>query len=364
MPNRAPADKDLIYFPYWRFKGMLFTYLASGIEDRFMDVGQQAVPSPLFPLSIGLRAQAMKLRFVDPDTDGWFIEPTLSLDRIIEQALSISNLDLPSPALHQAHIGESIGMIYAPFYADRHLMDAVLNRPVSKPGTSPPDLSAFKGGPARTGIHFMATLCPNCGWDLEGRRDALVMHCKNCQSLWKASKNGFSAVNVAHAPCPSHEDTVYLPFWRIRAEVEGLALRSYADMVKGANLPKAIQPDWHERPFHFWCPAFKLHPRTFLRLARQFTTYQPDSHFIAEVPPGEMYTVNLPVSEAAETLKLTIAGIIRPRKFIEESIQTIEVKPLSYLLIYMPFEKRHHDLVHPTLNIAVNRRQLAVSGNL
>ena len=364
LPNRAPAGKELIYFPYWRFKGMLFSYLASGIEDRFLDVSQQAVPSPLFPLSLGVRSQAMKLRFVNPDTDGWFIEPTLSFGKIMEQTLSLSNLDLPSSALHQAHIGESISMIYAPFYADHQLMDAVLNKPISKPSEPPPDLSQFEGGPAHTGIHFLATLCPNCGWDMEGRRDALVLHCMNCQSLWKATKSGFSRVNVAHVPAPAREDTIFLPFWRIGAEVSGISLKSYADLVKGANLPKAIQPSWHERPFYFWSPAFKLSPHSFLRVTRQVTASQPDSDFIAEVPQAEMHPINLPATEAAETMKLTIAEIIRPKKRIEASIHAIHVKPLKYLLFYLPFEKRHHDLVHTAFNIAINRQQLALSDNL
>jgi hypothetical protein len=89
---------------------------------------------------------------------------------------------------------------------------------------------------------FHPTLCPNCGWDMQGRRDALVLHCKNCESMWQASKQGMTRVNVAHLPGPEDESTVYLPFWRIKADVSGIDLNTYADLVKAANLPKVASP--------------------------------------------------------------------------------------------------------------------------
>jgi hypothetical protein len=364
LPNRAPVDKDLIYFPYWRFKGMLFSYLPSGIQNRFLDVSQQAVESPLFPASVGLRSQAMKLRFVSPDTAGWFIKPILPFGQIMERFLSRFNQTLPSPILHQAHIGESLSMIYAPFYTDRQIMDAVLNQPVSPTLDPLADLRQFSGGPADYRIRFIPTLCPNCGWDLQGRRDALVLHCKNCVSMWTASKTGLSRVNVAHMPAPLEGDIVYLPFWRIQADVKGITLDTYADLVKLANLPKAIQPEWNKRRFHFWGPAFKLRPQSFLRLTQHITVSQPHDGIISEVPQGAMHPVTLPVSESVETLKLNLAGIIRPKRRVEHCIGEITVKPRRYLLVFLPFEKHHHDLVQTTFNIAVNRNQLALSDNL
>ncbi|WP_054689470.1 hypothetical protein [Desulfosarcina cetonica] len=82
LPHHAPAGKALIYFPYWRFKGMLFSCLPAGIQNRFLDASQQAVAAPLFPVSVGLRSQAMALKFVNPDTDGWFIKPNLPFGRL------------------------------------------------------------------------------------------------------------------------------------------------------------------------------------------------------------------------------------------------------------------------------------------
>jgi hypothetical protein len=62
--SQAPQSKNLLYFPYWRFKGMLFSCAGNGVAHKFVDVSHQAVLSPLFPVSLGLRSQALKLKFV------------------------------------------------------------------------------------------------------------------------------------------------------------------------------------------------------------------------------------------------------------------------------------------------------------
>ena len=364
LPHNAPPGQDLVYFPYWRFKGMLFSCLPSGIQNRFIDVSQQAVPSTLFPASVGLRSQAMKLRFVSPETKGYFIKPTLPFRQLMETFLTRFNLDMPGPILHQSHIGESLSLIYAPFYVGRRIMDAVLNQPASGELDEPFELSRLSGGPADWRIRLIPTLCPNCGWDMQGRRDALVLHCKNCESMWQASKQGMSRVNVVHLPNSEVKNIIYLPFWRIQAEVSGIDLNSYANLVQVANLPKAIQPGWDRIPFHFWGPAFKIRPRSFLRLTHHITLSQPRNHLIAQVPKGSMQPVNLPVSESVETLKLNLSGLLRPKKIVEDRIAHIQIKSCRYLLAYLPFEIRHHDLVQPTFNIAVNQNQLGLAGNL
>jgi hypothetical protein len=364
LPHRAPEGRDLVYFPYWRFKGMLFSCLPAGIQNRFLDVSQQAAPSPLFPASVGLRSQAMKLRFVSPETKGWFISPSRPFRGVMETFLGRFNRDTPGPILHQAHIGESVSLIYAPFYADHRIMDAVLNQPVSGPLDEPFEASRLPGGPADWRIRFIPTLCPNCGWDMQGRRDALVLHCSNCDAMWRASRQGMTRVNAAHMPGPENENIIYLPFWRIKADISGIGLDHYADLVKVANLPKVIQPGWDRVPFHFWGPAFKVRPQSFLRLTHHITLAQPRDHLAAHLPKGTTYPVNLPVSESVETLKLNLAGIIRPKRAVQDRIADIQVKPNRYLLVYLPFEVRHHDLVQTTFNVAVNRNQLALASNL
>ena len=338
--------------------------MTTGIRDRFLDASQQAVPSPFFPASVGLRSQAMKLQFVTPETRGWFLRPTLPFDKVRSTFLDQFNRTASEPILHQAHIGESLSLLYAPFYAEKRLIDGVLNKPVSAELDAEAELARLAGGPADWRIGFIPTLCPHCGWDMQGDRDALVLHCENCSAMWQIRKGRWSKVNVAHLPGDPGRESVYLPFWRIRAEVSGISLDTYADLVKQANLPKVVQADWHRLPHHFWSPAFKVRPQRFLRLARQITLGQPREHLTARIPTGPLHTVNLPLSEAIELLKMNLSGFIRPKKVIVERMADIHVKAKRYLLVYLPFETRHHDLVQATFNIAINRNQLALADNL
>ena len=190
LPSRAPENAHLIYVPYWRFKGMLFSSLESGIVHRFVDMSHQAVRSRYFPVSVGLRSQALKLRFASPDTPGVFLTPALSFDSVMDIFVKRANRSLQGEIFHQAHIGEALSLIYSPFYAKDKLYDAVLNRPITSGLPKDFDIEAYPAGDLAWRIRFLPTLCPDCGWDLSGERDALGLVCRNCNSLWQPAKSG------------------------------------------------------------------------------------------------------------------------------------------------------------------------------
>ena len=80
IPPAAKADGELFYIPYWRLRGSLFSVNASEVTHRFIDTNTLAVNFPGLPYSLGLRPQALKLRFVAPATQGRFIAPDLPAD--------------------------------------------------------------------------------------------------------------------------------------------------------------------------------------------------------------------------------------------------------------------------------------------
>jgi hypothetical protein len=364
LPHPADEDKEIVYFPYWRFKGMLFFCGPTEIKDRFVDISQQAIDSQYFPFSAGLRSQAMKLRFVTPDTDGRFLKPRVKYQELFGCFEQRYGKSLPKPIIHQAHIGETLSLIYSPFYVKKDkLYDAVLDKPVS--GTLPEtfNLDELSDTDPRGHIRFASTLCPNCGWDLEGERDALVLRCKNCNSTWYPVGKKLKQMKFAHVASQG-ADTTYLPFWRIRAEFSGLDLNSYADLVKIANLPRAVQSHWHDIAFRFWIPAFKVRPRIFQRLAGQFTVLQPQDELVPRLPDGKIHPCNLPVEEAIECLKLTLAGFMKPRKTMTEKLPEIQVNAKSFALIYFPFNEEHHEYIQPDYQIAINKNVMTLSNNL
>jgi len=362
LPHRAPADKQLVYVPYWRFKGMIFSSLARGVEHRFMDASRQALQSAHFPLSLGLRSQAMNLQFVTPETPGRFLQPHIPYSEVLDLFMQKANAGLKGRLFTQAHIGESINLIFAPFYVADRVYDAVLNQPV--PGVGDPrDIEAFAGGRPDWEIRFVATLCPACGWDLTGERNSHALVCNNCNSVWYPGKKKLQQIRFACLP-GNYGKMVYLPFWQIRARVNGIALDSYADLIRIANLPRALRQEHEERPFRFWSPAFKVRPRTFLNLVKKATLVQPGKKASSRLPRGPLHPVSLPLSEAIETLKINMAGFIKPPGKLLPQLAGLSVEPVSHLLVYIPFRKGHHDYVNPDLHLTVNRNQLSLAGNL
>jgi len=363
LPEAAPADKNLVYFPYWRFKGMLFTCVEDGIKHRFLDASHQAVDSRHFPVSVGLRSQALKLKFVTPETPGRFLKPTQPFEEVMHIFERRFTTSLSGPVFHQAHIGETISLIYSPFYIEGKIFDAVLNKAISPVLPDDFDTEDFPGGRPGWQTQFIPAMCPACGWDLEGQREALILTCRNCDTVWRPAKSQFKQLKFAYIP-KEGEDIIYLPFWRIKADSAGLALHSYADLVKIANLPRAVQPDWNDIDFYFWALAFKVRPEIFVRLARNITLSQPQARLISELPAARLYPVTLPIEEAIESLTLNLASFVKPQKEFLPQLQDIAVTARRILLVYVPFKEKHHEYIQPEFQLTINKNHLRLAGNL
>ena len=370
LPHTTQAEQELIYFPYWRYKGMLFFCGPASIANRFVDVSHQAIETTRFPLSVGVRSQAMKLRFLSAEMEGRFLNPRLTFDSITANFETRFGKALPKPILHQAHIGEALSLIYSPFYLKDKLYDAIIDKPASAKvwadfNTAWADFNIdhWDDESPQSHIHFVSTLCPNCGWDLEGQRDSLVILCKNCNSAWYPVGRKLKPLKFAHIP-ETGDNTLYLPFWRIRAEISGIDLKSYADLVKVANLPKAVQTGWEDIPFRFWIPAFKVRPQLFLRLASHLTASQPREELIPELPADRIYPSTLPVKEAIESLEITLSDFMKPRKKMMEKFHNIHIDPQSFTLIYVPFNEEHHEFINHDYQIAINKNVMAHAKNL
>ena len=360
-PN-VPQEAQVIYLPYWRFKGVRYMCTASGITPRFTDISALAladIPSRI-PFSLGLRSQAIAMKLIRPDSQGKFFRPLPTAMVLKDKTLGLK----PEKIAFKEDIGETFSLIYSPFYISRqHLVDGITNQalPLEKPIT--PDI--FNLDRVRPGIetHFIAGICPGCGADLEGSGDSLALVCRNCHSLWRAKGKTLAKIKFSTA-APVHKDDIMLPFWRISADISPISLSSHADLARMANLPLAIPRKWEKKPVHFWSPAFKVRPNIFLRLLGQMTSAQLEPPLSQNVEDNLYQPVNLPASEAIQTVRITMAALLKPRKEILERLPETNVLPQSVSLIFLPFKSSQHDIIHPDLGISINKKALALSSNL
>ncbi len=355
--------KPLIFLPYWRFKGGLFSCVHDGIRHRIVDISHKAVRAGAFPQSLGLRSQTLRMCFLTPEMEGRFLKPTVSRKELRDLAEKRFSALLPGPVFGQSVIGETMSQVYAPFYVEDRVYDAILNRPVSSSGLKGSDPGNLSFAEPDWRIRFLPALCPECGWDLEGDRDSLCLICRNCQSVWTAGKGGFSKTAFGCIP-KDGEEKDYLPFYRINAEVSGIQLDSYADMVRIGNLPKVVQPYWEERKFRFWVPAFKVRPKDLLRLSLNLTLHQPSKSLTRSLPPGKAYPVTLPVNEASRFLKIILAGFMKPRKRLFPELDKINIKTARYVLSYIPFAERGNELAQPDYRLRINKKVLFYARHL
>jgi DNA-directed RNA polymerase subunit RPC12/RpoP len=362
LPAKNPAGKELFYFPYWRFKGTLLFSLPAGNDYKFLDLNQRAADAPGMPATLGLRPQAMKLKFVSPELAGRFIPPTHSFSEAFADFQKRFCQSVAKPILYSAHLGESMGLLYSPFYARDRLYDAVLDAPLGKLPESFAD-KGFKEEKPDWRVNFVPALCPECGWDLEGQRTALVLHCRNCDSSWYPSGEKLTRVE-SHCLEAAESGLLYLPFWQITGEISNIGLKNYGDLAKAANLPKIIDPSLGSREFRFWTPAFKLRAQAFMRMAESLTLTQPQEMLAPALPPERHHPVTLPVEEACESLKVVLAGFLKPRRQIAEMLTRITIHPTHFRLAYLPFREDHHDYIQIQTQLAVNKNVFSLSRNL
>jgi hypothetical protein len=310
------------------------------------------------PASLGLRPQAMKLRFVTPETEGRFLKFSLKAADILTRAGKLSAGNLNKQILHRAFIGETMSIIYLPTYMEgNRLFDAVLNKPISDIPDGMEGLEPDIIKKPRMDMTFMPILCPQCGWNLDGERDSVVMICNNCDSAWEAANARFVNIKLLKVP-GLDENSVYLPFWKISANSEGVKIDSFSDFISITNQPRVLQNGWGNEVMSYWSPAFKIRPKLFLNLARQFTVSQVPFNENETTSVKNGYPVTLPRTEALQSLKIILAASTVDKKKVLPLLPSVRFGIKDFALVYLPFKDTGHDLIQEETRISVNKHSL------
>jgi hypothetical protein len=357
LPHKTP-DKDILYAPYMRFRVNVYLCEDTSISHRVVDITRLGATFEELPISLGLKPQAVKIKFVTPDVSGSFLKCFLKTDDVLGEVGRHASILGSGKIFHRAYIGEALSLIYLPMFVQKKkIFDAVTNQPITNLPENEDIFAPAIDDNSRWQLTIMATICPNCGWDLDGEGDSVVLICSNYDTAWEALDGKFVEVDFRMVP-GSGKNTVYLPFWKIAARAKGLEINSYADFIRVTNQPKAIQRDWENQDMFFWIPAFKIRPRIFLDLSRQMTVTQKDFDMVKEIPKKNLYPVTLPQSEAVQSMKVTLAGSAMRKKKIFSLLPQVSFNTGESILVYLPFNDTGHAMVQEQMRISIHKKTL------
>lgn len=355
--------QELIYIPYWRFRGLAYPCLQPKGEDRFIDATFLATELPFLPFHLGLQTRAFKLRPLFSQKKGRFLQPQFSFEKyfsqITEENSSPSELGETPGLFRQVFIGETISQVYAPiFIKDGIIFDGLGDRILGKGRESDFEKYPASGPEGFRQVRFLPVLCPYCGADLQGEKDTQVLLCRNCDRVWDFSQDELEKIDFGIMETTGDKrPAFYLPFWRIRTRTSGWSLPNQPSITRPSRHSGPSQPGGEKEEPFFWLPAFKLSPSVFLTVSRAVSLRQPLEYSLIEtLPKGQYYPVTLPWEQAAGGLKAVIADILKTHPV--PRISQIKIEPSDHLLVFIPFHLQGNELVQEGMSVGISRTAL------
>jgi hypothetical protein len=303
------------------------------------------------------------LKFAAGELTGDFIQQTIALSEVMtamESQLKELGVDVVSDdTVEKAYIGETVSIIYTPFRKAGSMWLDAINEKYQYLMEDSPEVMPSDQQTARTwSPKFLSAMCPDCGWDLSGERESCTFVCRNCTTAWSSSIGGLKKVPLG-ASLAQGDNITYIPFWRIRPQITGADVHTYADLVRFANLPKVVQPGWESDPLFFWVPAFKIVPNVFLRLGGMLTISPPEDIQNENIQLKTVYPVTLSQEEAEESMKIIFASLVVSKRKNYSRLPDIHIRAEACELILLPFISRGNELIYEKQKIAIQKVAMA-----
>ncbi|MFT5698186.1 MAG: hypothetical protein ACI8ZB_001040 [Desulforhopalus sp.] len=351
LPYSLPEDVDeseMIFVPYLRFKGVVYFVENYQVRYKIVDTTRLAVEIQSLLPSLGLRPQVMKVHPVTVAVQGRFVLQTVPVKAAFLQATKLVELfsgKNNKKLLHRAFIGETISLIYQPFYIkDDYIIDAVDKRRIGPAG----DLLALSGKSCSSKKswepHFISTRCPECGGLLKGERDSCVLCCDNCSIHWAEEKSKLVRIQWSVAE-HIQKNIKYFPFWKIKFTTTGCDLTNFGNLIRFTNQPIVLSRNDRQEPLYFLLPAFKINPKAFLQIASQLTM----AH--GKIPKGKTiggimsHPVTLDKGEAIQSIKSILVNLTVGNSKQLQLLPQVTVEVSRCELLFLPFVKNVHDYI-------------------
>lgn len=347
---------ELIHVPYLRIKGSLFTCELSGVHHKVIDTTVGATKINVLPHTLGVRPQTMKLQFASDSLKTTYLRHSMKWQNAIDHAATVQHL-ISKSTLHTEWIGETFSTIYQPLILqDNLVLDGITGEKLAKLPKDKDLFAPIKMKSLGWQTSLLPTLCPNCGWDMQSNQASVIHLCPNCNTAWHNKKGIFRQVYFSTVTS-SKPDTIYLPFWYMTTDFKNIDIKSLADFLRITNIPRVIKPEWEDEPMAFFCPAFKIRPKIFLRVASQLTAAQlPLAN--EQILPRSATPVSLPARDAEESIKLILAHSAVAKKNIMPILPDIKLANIQTKLLFLPFFDNGYELSQETLKIVINKQIL------
>jgi predicted RNA-binding Zn-ribbon protein involved in translation (DUF1610 family) len=350
------SDIPVVFVPYWRFKGLEFILSSEKVSYRVIDNSWLAIDNldkQGIPSSLGLRSQTQKLKFIQSETKGSFYPHSISKKQIL------SRINKENPGLNKIkqahiHVGEIISLIYLPLYKTQHeLFDGLTGQKID----ALPEQLSFKSKLPQYNFSFMPGLCPNCGWELSGETDSLVLLCKGCYRAFRIRNKELKQIEVQFTSLKP-DTGIFIPFWKFSINFSKIRCSKYSDIMRLANLPKAILEEHKIKDFYFFIPAFKVNPKLFLRLAKQTSLLQPGLSTINKLPANEFYPADLPLQEGLEAAIPVLLHLCKKKKELMDMLVLEKIKLEQYSLVYLAFREVGLEYVQEEFGFSIPKNSL------
>lgn len=357
-----PGEKvrSPLWVPYFRFRGTVFTCAGESVRGKVADLTGLALDRPGLPLSLGFRPQAMKLRFRTAGLPGRFLGKTLGLSTIIDRAEHAAP-PLNEDAVHlRASIGETLSVIYLPLgRRNRSLLDGITGEALPVSEEEGDALTGSPPAPDPRAPRFLATICPECGWNLSGEGESVVLPCGNCGRAWTAGGASFLETVLERTTEAGTGNSTALPFWKITAELGGsLPVSTFGDFLDVTGRTAGGRPGQGAGNMLFWIPAFKIRPDVFLRISIRMTLRQDLGPLREGPPPWRMHPATLPADEAAQAIPVVLAEALLPKEILFPRLPDVRTTIKDVSLVYVPFREGSLEYIQERLSLGIHKKAL------
>jgi hypothetical protein len=362
LPPRHADVGSIVMVPYWRVRGLMFRADGLQIASRLLDGTRLACPAPGLSPTLGVRPQAMALRFASAELGDRFVSPTVAPQFSAVRATRKPGARIIGDPAFDIPLVPVKSVVYQPVRLAGGVFDAVGSRRIGTDAAEDwlPQVGALD--PAPPAVRFLATLCPWCSWQLDCHPESLVLNCGLCRSAYVAGEKDLRELSYLRLPSDGWQPVCHAPFWRVRAEIPGLDLDSLADLVRFANLPVVPRMGWEKQPIEYWLPAFAASADQFLRFSRTMTISRlepvPAGRQHEARPMAEPGPVTMPASCLDNAVKILLADLGQPKITLFPRMADLAPRVTRAELVYVPLADGGAEFVHPDSELVVQRNVL------